>query len=1157
MSTRRHRREEAGRALPARPTCPAATLGVLRRVPVLIALIAALATCASATAGLQPINRTFGDRTIPRVRPGTIAVPPSARSNRVRVIVGLSLPPLAAEHGPGFFGSLSSQQLDVASSSSRAHLARIEAAQAEAVIAIRTAIPSARITRRFQVVLNGITVELPAHRLPRLSAMPFAAELFPSLRYHLALNRSPGLMGAPAFMAATGVTGAGIKVGVVDDGVDHLNPFFSPTGYVFPPGFPKGQTAFTTPKVIAARSYPGPGSGPRGRLPLDRLASFHGTHVAGIAAGNAGTNSPGGRDHPPTNGLTGIAPKAWIGSYRVFTVPTRIGNIADTPEIVAAFEAAVRDGMNVINFSGGGPASEPRTDAVARAVTNTANAGVVPVISAGNDRDDFGFGTVGSPGTTPEAITVAATTNTHVFAPALSVRDPGAPADLQQIAFKATGGSAPSAWGTSDRTLVDVGAVTGTNGQPVDTRLCGLGRDPNAGQNPLPRGSLAGGIALISRGHCTFFSKAVRALEAGASGLVVIDNREGQPNPIPLLLPLASGMITGVDGAALRSWMAPRGGRAAIRIGPSTIEVVTGRGGIITSFSSGGPTAFGHNLKPDIAAPGGEILSASLTNFSGGSQYVAIDGTSMSAPHVAGAAALLRQRHPNWNVRQLKSAMMSTAGTAWGNTARTQEASALLQGAGFVNVPAADDPQIFTEPASLSFGDLRVGTAAVSKQLLLTLTDAVGGAGTWSVELRPQSATAGVAISVQPLIAIAPGGSASLPVSVIGNAGATPGDNVGYLVLRRGTVTRRVPYAAFAIRPALASARVRPIRRIQSGSTRRGTSLAGSYRFPTSPFGHPPDYGVAPPMVEDGAERLFSFRLRKRVMNFGVAVVTASRGSLIDPFVLGAKDENSVQGYVGTPVNINGLTAGYQLPIGAAGAQFALPGTYYVSVDSGRDDFTGRRLAGTWRLRSWVNDLRRPAIRLLTTRVSAGRPTVAVQVLDSGSGVDPSSLAFGYGQVVIGASGYDPASGVAVFPLPTAAPRLGAGRRQVAFAAADNQEAKNAAGYGGDALPNTKVIARRLRVVRGATVTWLTPLARRCTGRTAELIVSASAGKPIRAVRFFDGKRRIRVVRRAVAGLYLTTWRTRGVKPGLHRLRAVVQAGSQRAESTRVVRVCN
>ena len=165
---------------------------------------------------------------------------------------------------------------------------------------------------------------------------------------------------------------------------------------------------WTSRKVIVARAFPGPGSGRRGRRAMDPRASFHGTHVAGIAAGTAGVTSTGGRDHPPVTGLSGIAPNAWIGSYRVFNVPTAIGNTAQTPEIVAAFEAAVRDGMNVVNFSGGGPMTDPANDALVEAVSNTAAAGVVPVISAGNDREEFGLGSAGAPGVAPESISVAA-----------------------------------------------------------------------------------------------------------------------------------------------------------------------------------------------------------------------------------------------------------------------------------------------------------------------------------------------------------------------------------------------------------------------------------------------------------------------------------------------------------------------------------------------------------------------------------------------------------------------------------------------------------------------------------------------------------------------------------------------------------------------------
>src|SRR5262249_50991467 len=215
--------------------------------------------------------------------------------------------------------------------------------------------------------------------------------------------------------------GEGIKIGIVDDGVDPANPFFNPSSYSYPAGFPKGLSRWVSPKVIVARVFPGPGSGAGGRLALDPAASFHATHVAGIAAGDAGTRSPRGSGHPPTCGLSGVAPRAYLGNYRVFTVPTPDGYVANTPEIVAAFESAVRDGMDVINFSGGGPATEPSNDALLDAVHNVAAAGVVPVIAAGNDRDSYGLGTVGTPGTAPDAITVAAVSNTHVFDPTLTL----------------------------------------------------------------------------------------------------------------------------------------------------------------------------------------------------------------------------------------------------------------------------------------------------------------------------------------------------------------------------------------------------------------------------------------------------------------------------------------------------------------------------------------------------------------------------------------------------------------------------------------------------------------------------------------------------------------------------------------------------------------
>jgi subtilisin family serine protease len=312
-----------------------------RAIPLLAALVA---SCAASSAAAHQ-----------RVRTGVIP----RTTTRVRVVVSLSLPPLALRGTRGLAGAVARRKLDVDTGSARAYVRELVDAQERAAAELRAAIPEARVGRRFQVVLDALTVSLPAAKLPSLERQPWAVHIYPSIEYRLATDRSPGVIGADVLHAETGADGNGIKIAVVDDGVDQTNPFFDAAGFAYPPGFPKGDTSATTPKVIVARVFPGPHAGRAGRLPVDPLSSFHGTHVAGIAAGDSGTTAPAGNDHPRTTGLSGVAPRAWLGNYRVFTIPTPIGHVADTPEIVAAFEAAVKDGMDVINFSGGGPEVEP------------------------------------------------------------------------------------------------------------------------------------------------------------------------------------------------------------------------------------------------------------------------------------------------------------------------------------------------------------------------------------------------------------------------------------------------------------------------------------------------------------------------------------------------------------------------------------------------------------------------------------------------------------------------------------------------------------------------------------------------------------------------------------------------------------------------------
>jgi len=1124
----------------------------------LLAVAAALASVGTAGASSVRIDRTFGDLTIPRVRAGTLTIPRGHASGRVRVIVGLPLPALASAQGRGLSAQGGGRRLNIASPTSRRYLARVAAAQRVAATRLLRAIPAARIGRRYQVVLDGFVVTLPVTKLPLLARLGFVRKVYPSVRYHLATDTSPSVIGATELQTLTGAKGDGIKIGIVDDGVDSTNPFLNPAGYSYPAGFPKGGRKWTTPKVIVARAFPGPNSGRLGRLPIDRDASFHATHVAGIAAGDAGTCSPGGRDHPPTCGLSGVAPRAWIGNYRVFNVPTPIGHIANTPEIAAAFEFAVRDGMDVINFSGGGAETEPANDAMIDVIRNVTAAGVVPVISAGNDRDQFGMGSVGSPGSAPEAITVAAVSNTHVFAPTLSVRTPGASADLRSIAIAGAGGGRfPGTFGVTGHRLVDVGALAGTDGKGVDRRLCGPDDDTNnPNKSPLRAGSLDGDIAFASRGHCTFVSKALRAARAGAIALVLVDNRADGPDGIPLELPVPSGMISDLDGARLRAFLATIGGAASVTIGNAVQRVETGRSGVVTSFSSGGPTAFEHLLKPDVSAPGGQILSSTLPEFTGGSPFAVFDGTSMAAPHVSGAAGLLLQLHRSWSPQQVKSALVSTAGAAWDDTARTQEAPVTLEGGGLVDLPRAARPLVFTEPASLSFQDLDVNQGSDSRALLVRVTDAGDGAGAWDVQLAPQATSAGGLLDVPPALVVPPGGEADLVAVARGSAGAAAGEDYGFILLRRGEVTRKIPYEFFVGRPQLGLVQAKRLERFQLGDTVNGPNRVSAYCCPSEPFGPPPDY-VGPPMSETGTETLYVTSIKQPVANVGVAIEASRAGSSVDPWFLGSPNERDVQGYAGTPVNVNELMSDFSFDIGAAGASFPKVQRFYVSVDSGSDDFTHRSLPGSYVLRSWVNDVRPPRIRLLTKRVTAGRPTIVARVTDKGAGVDPLSLVIGYRGVLVGAVLYDPTTGIAVFPLPKRASRIPKGHTRAVLTAADYQESKNVNSVGSDILPNTAFRQVGITGVSGPALTWVIPAENECVAKTAALVTVASSTKRVRSVRFLVDGKQIAIDRRGSADVFSGTWGTRLVPAGGHELRAVAtDAGGRSFAATRHVKVC-
>ena len=360
-----------------------------------------------------------------------LVAPASAFGGTVEVVVRLDAPGVAeARAGSKVFTAPAKRaRLDLATPTSRASLETVADTQRAFETQLARQVPRARVYRRYRIVLNGLAVTLPKEDLPRLARL---ADVYPSATYRRLLDRSVALIGAPAYWSFPGVNaGEGAKIAILDDGLDQSHPFFSPTGYTMPPGFPKGVTSHTTAKVIVARAFPPRGlahaAGPR---PFDPELSSHATHVAGIAAGNADTIGPSGTR------LAGVAPRAYLGNYKVLSVPTdNFGLNGNAPEIAAGIEAAVADGMDVINLSLGQPEIEPTRDLVALAIAGAAAAGVPTVAAAGNEYGRFRAGSVGSPASAAAAIAVGSVTSGAGSASSVSPFSSSGPAPVS-LRFK-------------------------------------------------------------------------------------------------------------------------------------------------------------------------------------------------------------------------------------------------------------------------------------------------------------------------------------------------------------------------------------------------------------------------------------------------------------------------------------------------------------------------------------------------------------------------------------------------------------------------------------------------------------------------------------------------------------------------------------------------
>ena len=703
-----------------------------------------------------------------------LAVAVSAQIIPGRYIVEFNTPPAAALMTP--------QTRLLPGNEPRVAARRAQIAAERATSEQRVRALGGTITHRYDTLINGIAVTLSDAGAAELRQMPNVRGVYPVTRHHALLDRAVKVHriadAVQTFANGAADAGKGIKIGILDTGIDAAHPGFQGFATPIPDGYPKvsgsSEAANTNSKIIVARSY----------LSTQGATDMvgHGTGTAMIAAGN--TNDPatsGVQGIPP---ITGVAPAAWIGNYNVFDDE----GFTDSATFLQALQDALDDGMNVVNYSVGGPNLSARINEgpQARAINAAIAAGMLIVAAAGNESEyanlDSGFierypggGTISDPAAVPAVIAVGANRNDRTLGYAVAAADAApyqalVPSQLQNVTGQITG-------------VVAVVSKLDTDG---------------LGCVAFPEKSLEGKIALIKRGTCNFEDKLNHAQAAGAAAAVVYDHTDepfvnmsiGAATLPATFISLASG----TDLAA----------RAAEN--PTLLTLVDFNGTFafprspdLSIFSSAGPTP-GGAVKPDLVAAGETVITADTTvyeSLGAYPPYMVLDGfggsgTSFSAPFVTGSIAVLMSVRPGLTAAQYRS--LATNSAAVLKASDDSVVKPQQTGAGKLDLLTAVKNPLTADPPTVTFSAANQLTQAV------VITNVGSTSDTFTVAVNPINTDGTVPSVDSTSVALKPGESKTVNLT-IADGGLPTGEYHGYIAITGSNVTAtnggpatRIPY---------------------------------------------------------------------------------------------------------------------------------------------------------------------------------------------------------------------------------------------------------------------------------------------------------------------------------------------------------------------------